>query len=46
MTDNMRTDVYQDHPTPDTPQQELAALDSAVDILIATASLAENTDQV
>ncbi|MEV0185834.1 hypothetical protein AB0I54_42200 [Streptomyces sp. NPDC050625] len=43
---DMRTDVYQDHPTPDVPQQDLNALDSAVDVLIAVSSLAENTDQV
>ncbi len=43
---SLRTDVYQDNSEPDVPQTSLARMDSAVDVMIAAAQLAADTDVV
>ncbi|MEU6071405.1 hypothetical protein ABZ864_44955 [Streptomyces sp. NPDC047082] len=46
MPNDFRTDVYQDHSAPDSPQSEANWLDSVVDVLIASVVLVEETDEV
>ncbi|MCF3132456.1 hypothetical protein [Streptomyces olivochromogenes] len=46
MPDDFRMDVYQGHSAPDSPQYEANRLDSAADVLIASAVLVEETDEV
>lgn len=44
--DQQRADVYQDHPRPDAPQEELARIDSAVDTLLISISLVQKSDLI
>lgn len=46
MSENLRTDVYQNHQEPDAPQTEPGRMDSAVDVALAAAALTEHTDKV
>jgi hypothetical protein len=45
-SDELRTDVYQDHAEPDSPPTGLRRIDSAVDVMIAAMQMRGDTDAV